>query len=166
MFALKKIIAVTIGLVIIFSFQLINEDNTSTKYKCMVQLTNYTGEGAYIAISLLGTDGQYLKTLRILGDEEEWYPDLTDWWSFHTGAKKPGLDAVTGATIGGGERSIFAIEIENDLLDAGNNIRFETAVEDQKYFKEDLQFPLTSENVNGKFEGTGYIRYVRMIPSN
>ena len=153
-------------LFIFFSFQLADKKNTSTKYKCMVQLTNYTGEGAYVAISLLDANDRYLKTLRILGDEEEWYPDLTDWWSFHTGAKKPNLDAITGATIAGGERSIFAIEIENDLLNAGNKIRFETAVEDQKYVKEDLQFPLTSENVNGKFEGVGYIRYVRMIPSN
>ncbi|MEO1259693.1 MAG: DUF2271 domain-containing protein [Bacteroidota bacterium] len=162
----KIALCLFICLFIFLSFRLANEKNISTKYKCMVQLVNYTGEGAYVAISLLDANDNYFKTLRILGDEEEWYPDLTDWWSYHTGAKKPSLDAVTGATLAGGERSVFVVEIENELLDAGHKIRFETAVEDQKYVKEDLQFPLTSENVNGKFEGTGYIRYVRIIPSN
>ena len=37
-------------------------------------------------------------------------------------------------------------------------------VEDQKYFTEDLQFELNSESVKGKFEGKGYIRYIKMMP--
>jgi hypothetical protein len=33
----------------------------------------------------------------------------------------------------------------------------------QKYFKEDLQFELNSESVKGKFDGKGYIRYIKMM---
>lgn len=131
----------------------------------MVQLVNYTGEGAYIVVSVLNKEGKYVKTLRVLGDDEEWYPDLTAWWSFYTDKDKPAIDGITGATIAGGERSIFVFEIENDLLDAGNKLRFETAVEDQKYEEEDVQLPLTTATLSGKFEGSGYIRYVRMIPN-
>ncbi len=166
MFNFKKYLIVFLIPALLFSFQKINNQKSVAKYKCMVQLTNYTGEGAYIVVSLLDGEGNYLQTLRVLGDDEEWYPDLTKWWRFHRDAQKPDIDGITSATIAGGERSVFVVEIDDALLDAGNQIRFETAVEDQKYHEQDLQFPLTAENVNGKFEGAGYIRYVRMIQNN
>ena len=135
----------------------------SSKYKCMIQMTNYTGEGAYIAISLLNPEGNYEKTLYVHGDDDESYFDITEWWSFH-GKKRPDIDAITGATISGGKRAITLLEIEDDKLDKGYKIRFETAVEDQEYYKDDVEFELTSETVKGKMEGKGFIRYIRMMP--
>jgi len=137
--------------------------NSATKVKCMVQLTNYSGEGAYLAVSVLDANKKYLKTLYVLGDDQEWYPDFDAWWPFFVSQGKPDIDAITGATISGGERSIFVLEIEEDLIDKGNLLRFETAVEDQKYHQEDLELPLNSENLKGSHNGSGYIRYVRMI---
>lgn len=134
----------------------------STRYKCLIQMKNYTGEGAYIAISLLDNKGQYEKTLYVHGDDEDWYYDITQWWSFY-GKKRTEIDAITGATISGGERAITIIELEDNKIDAGYRIRFETAVEDKEYFKDDVEFELTSENVDSKIEGKGFIRYVRMI---
>lgn len=134
----------------------------STRYKCLIQMTNYSGEGAYIAISLLDNKGDYVKTLYVHGDDEDWYYDITEWWNFY-GKKRPEIDAITGATISGGERAITFIQIENDKIDSGFKIRFETAVEDREYFEDDVEFELTSENINGKFEGKGFIRYIRMI---
>ncbi|MEM1121353.1 MAG: DUF2271 domain-containing protein [Bacteroidota bacterium] len=155
-----------LGLLILSSFVLKKDTiSTSSKYKCMVQLINYTGEGAYVIVSVLDKDGNYLKTLQILGDDAEWYPDLETWWSTYFGVVRPEVDGITGATIAGGERSLFVLEIEDDLLDKGNQLRFETAVEDQKYEEKDVQLPLTTATLSGKFEGSGYIRYVRMIPS-
>jgi hypothetical protein len=135
----------------------------SSRYKCMIQLTNYTGEGAYVVISLINPEGEYEKTLQVLGDDDEWYSDIKEWWKFH-GKVRVDIDAVTGATISGGERSISVIEIDNNKIDAGYKLRFETAVEDQEYFTKDLEFELTSETVKGKFEGIGFIRYIRMLP--
>jgi len=43
----------------------------------------------------------------------------------------------------------------------GYKLRFETAVEDQKYHVKDLEIPLTTEALSAKSDGTGYIRYVR-----
>ncbi len=136
----------------------------STKYKCMIQLTNYTGEGAYIVISLIDPDGAYEKTLYVIGDDNEWYNTVEQWWKFY-GKKRNNIDAITGATIAGGERTISVIDIEDSKIDAGYSIRFETAVEDQEYFVKDVEFPLTSETVAGKKEGSGFIRYVRMMPN-
>jgi len=136
----------------------------STKYKCMIQMTNYTGEAAYVVISLINPDGEYEKTLYVQGDDSEWYHDITDWWKFY-GKKRSNIDAITGATIAGGARTISVIDIEDSKIDAGYSIRFETAVEDQEYYTNDVEFPLTSETVKSKKEGSGFIRYVRMMPN-
>lgn len=144
----------------IFSF---TQQEPSTKYKCMIQLTNYNGEGAYIVVSLINPQGKYEKTLQVLGDDPEWYSDLPEWWKFY--GKRQTIDGITGATISGGERAIKVIEIEDSKLNKGYKIRFETAVEDQKYYVTDAEFELTSESVKSKVDGKGYIRYVRMMPN-
>ena len=137
----------------------------STKYKCMIQMKNYDGEGAYIAISLLDAKGAYIETLYMQGDDEEWYHDITEWWNFQ-GKVQQQIDGITGATISGGNRAISHIAIDNDKIDTGYKIRFETAVEDQEYYKDDVEFELTSATVKSKTEGKGFIRYIRMMPQN
>ncbi len=37
------------------------QNGGSTQYKCMVQMTNYVGEGAYIVVSLIDSKGKYEK---------------------------------------------------------------------------------------------------------
>ncbi|SDR76849.1 Predicted protein [Polaribacter sp. KT25b] len=160
----KKTILITSAFLIListlFSFKKFSE---SSPYKCMIQMKNYTGEGAYVVVSLLNPKGEYEKTLYVQGDDDEWYFDITEWWTFQ-GKKRADIDAITGATISGGQRTISVIRIDNDKLNKGYKIRFETAVEDQEYHKDDVEFDLTSENVKSKIEGKGFIRYVRMMP--
>lgn len=151
-------------LIVFILFGFSTKTETST-YKCMIQMKNYTGEGAYIVVSLLNPQGDYIKTLRVLGDDDEWYFDIEQWWQFQ-GKKRANLDAITGATISGGERSINSIDIENDKINAGYKLRFETAVEDQEYYADDIESELTSEALKSKIEGQGFIRYVRMMPQN
>ncbi|MEM6515765.1 MAG: DUF2271 domain-containing protein [Bacteroidota bacterium] len=135
----------------------------STNYKCMIQLVNYTGEKAYVIVSLISPEGSYEKTLYVHGKDDEWYHDIDEWWDFY-GKRRTNLDAISGATIGGGERSLNVLNIDDDKIDAGYKIRFETAVEDQEYHATDVEFELTSETVKSKQEGSGYIRYVRIMP--
>lgn len=135
----------------------------SSPYKCMIQMKNYTGEGAYVVISLLNSNGEYEETLYVQGDDDEWYFDITEWWNFQ-GKKRVDIDAITGATISSGERIINVIQIPDDKLNKGYKIRFETAVEDQGYHKDDVEFELTSSTIKSKVEGKGFIRYVRMMP--
>ncbi len=156
---MKKIITILVLSLGVMAFTTSNK----VKYKCMIQMKNYTGEGAYVAISLLNPEGVYEQTLYVQGDDEDWYHDITEWWQFH-GKARSDIDAITGATISGGNRAISIIEIPNDKLNQGYKIRFETAVEDQEYYKDDVEFELTSENVKSKIEGKGFIRYIRMIP--
>lgn len=129
----------------------------------MIQMKNYTGEGAYIVISLLNPEGKYEETLYVQGDDDEWYFDITEWWKFQ-GKKRTDIDAITGATISGGERKVSVISIPDDKLNTGYKLRFETAVEDQEYYKNDVEFDLNLENTKAKIEGKGFIRYIRMMP--
>lgn len=132
----------------------------TTKYKCLLQMTNYSGEGAYVVVSLINKAGGYEKTLRVLGSDREWYPDLKEWHKAYK--KKPqNISAITGASVSGGDRSTFTLELDKAKINAGYKLRFETAVEDKEYYVKDLEIPLTTESLAAKSEGTGYIRYVR-----
>ncbi|WP_010135547.1 DUF2271 domain-containing protein [Ochrovirga pacifica] len=147
------------------AFTTLKNEGSPKKYKCMVQLKNYEGEGAYVIVSVVDKNDTYLKTVHILGDDEKWYPDLKEWWSFFNKARPASIDAMTGATIAGGERSLFTFELDENDLKAGNKLRFETAVEHQEHHLKDIEVSLDANNLKNKFEGSGYIRYVRMIPT-
>lgn len=127
-------------------------------------MKNYSGEGAYVVISLLDAQGEYVETLYVQGDDSEWYHDITEWWGFY-GKKRNNIDAISGETLAGGERTISVINIDNAKIDAGYSLRFETAVEDQEYYSDDVRLELTRENISKKHEGNGFIRYIRMIPN-
>lgn len=131
--------------------------------KCMIQMTNYTGEGAYVIISLIDPEGAYEETLYVQGKDNEWYSEISEWWKFY-GKRRLDIDAIAGETIAGGERTISIIKIPSEKIDQGYSIRFETSVEDQEYYTDDVQFKLTSESMKSKVEGKGFIRYVRMMP--
>ncbi len=133
-----------------------------TRYRCLVQMINYSGEGAYVIVSLIDPEGRYENTLYILGDDDQWYHEIDEWWSYF-GKKKREVDGITGATLSGGARKVIAFDIEDAKMDKGYKIRFETSVEDQKYYPVDLEIPLTSEMPTTPLKGKGYIRYVRMM---
>lgn len=133
----------------------------SSKYKCMLQMNNYMGEGAYIVVSLINQNGEYEKTLYVMGDDKKWYKSLKEWNKFHA-QKAEDISAKTGASVTGGDRSVTTIEIENSKINKGYKLRFESAVEDQKYYVSDLEIPLTTEGLADKTDGKGYIKYVRL----
>ena len=135
--------------------------NTGTsKYKCMIQMTNYMGEGAYLVVSLVDAKDNYQKTLYVLGSDKKWYRNLKEWHKAF--AKKPtNISAITGASVTGGDRSVVVLELDNATINSNYKLRFETAVEDKPYYVKDLEIPLTTESLSAKSEGTGYIGYVR-----
>lgn len=145
-------------------FTAFRQQEPVTSYKCMVQMVNYTGEGAYVIVSLINPEGKYDKTLYILGDDAEWYHLIDEWWGYF-GKKKRNIDGITGPTVSGGERKVIAFDIENSKLDKGYKIRFETSVEDQEYHPKDLEIAASSSMPTKPVKGSGYVRYVRMMPN-
>ena len=135
--------------------------NAQDKYKCMVQMTNYNGEAAYMVVSLIDPQGNYQKTLYVFGDNGKYYDSLKNWFVFYQD-KKEKIDAVTGASSTQGDRKTITLNLNKNLLDQGYKIRFESAVEDQNYYTTDAEVPFSSESLKGKTEGSGYVRYIRL----
>jgi len=153
----------TVPVLILVALLLTAYSTADTKaVKCLIQMTNYTGEGAYVVVSLLNPAGEYEETLYVQGKDSEWYSEIPEWWKFY-GKYRPNIDAISGATISGGERTMTVLQIPADKIDKGYSLRFETSVEDQDYYRNDLEFPLTTDNLKSKKEGKGWIRYVRML---
>jgi len=132
-----------------------------TKYKCMIQMMNYNGEKAYVVISLINPDGNYEKTLYILGSSKRWYDSLKKWYQFYKKNDQK-LNAITGASVAGGDRNTTIFSIEDKYMGKGYKIRFESAVENQKYYEIDVEIPVNLENITSKTDGKGYIRYVKL----
>ena len=159
----KRLLLMVTLVVALFTVSFVAQQATAKKYKCLIQLTNYKGEGAYIVVSLINPQGKYEQTLQVLGDDPEWYDDLTEWWKFY--GKRQTIDGITGATISGGERAVKVLTLDESKFDKGYKIRFETAVEDEYYYAKDAEIDLKTENLNTKIDGKGYIRYVRLMPN-
>lgn len=153
-----------LSMLMIYGLMSFAQKSGSKKYKCMVQMTNYVGEEAYIVVSLVSPEGEYEKTIYMMAGGKKWYKDLKEWNKFNK-RNPANLSAITGASVAGGDRSIKVFEIENAKIDKGYTLRFEVAVEDKEYHVKDLEVPLTKANLSGKVDGDGYIRYVRLSPN-
>ncbi len=136
----------------------------TSSYKCMIQMNSYQGEKAYVIISLISPKGEYEKTLRVLGPDKQWFNTLKEWYKFQTKSKEK-ISAVTGASIGGGDRAVVTLSIDSKKLNAGYTLRFESAVEEKLYHTKDAEVPLTTAGMAAKTDGKGYIRYVRFSGS-
>lgn len=139
----------------------------------MVQMIEYRGEGAYFAISIINPQGNYIKTLYVMGNDKTWFSDMKGFWEYlkvndlYTDKIfYPMIDGISGATISGGERSIFQIQIPTDLINKGNRLRFETAVEDKGYYKDDVTIDLSTEAFLDSYNGNGYIQKVKFLLSD
>lgn len=153
----------TVALFAFFTFKIGDTVTEKRKFKCLVQLSNYEGEGAYVVVSLVNPQGEYEETLYMFGPEERWWEEFKIWWPFHQESGQD-LDGITGESIAGGERKITTLEIPKDKMDQGYTLRFESSVEDQDYFNKDIDLPLATSSMKKKVKGTGYIRYVRLLP--
>ncbi|MDO5511015.1 MAG: DUF2271 domain-containing protein [Weeksellaceae bacterium] len=164
---MKNILKYTLYLVLfigISSFTL-KSDAANKQYKVLVQMKNYSGEGAYIVVSVINDKNQYVKTLQLIGDDKQWFNTLKSWWAFHAKRKLSDIDAISGATVSGGERSTFTLNISEAWMNKGYKLRFETAVEEVNYYTSDVEIPLTTAGLSTRPEGKGFIRYVRLMPT-
>ena len=124
-------------------------------------MTNYKGLEAYVVVSLIDPQGNYEKTLYMMGPDKQWYNGFKEWDKAQK-KKKEKLDAITGASVAAGDRSITTFTIDESKMNKGYKLRFETAVEDQNYHVTDVEIPLTTTAVTQRTEGKGYIRYVKL----
>jgi hypothetical protein len=127
----------------------------------VVQMTNYDGKKAYLAIYLVNPEGRYQTTLWVSGKDRIYYSYLDRWWRYLARAPQQ-LDAITGASAGAGDRVSLKFDLKDEWLDAGYAIRIESSVEGLDTNREDALYPLSADKVGDRVEGTGYVRNVRI----
>lgn len=137
--------------------------NAQTRYKCMLQMKNYSGEGAYVVASIVDAKGKYIRTLSVMGDEGKWYQNLKQWYTAQRKLNEK-LDGITSASVSGGKREVFTIAIEEALMNKGNKIRFESVVEHGNYIPVELEIPLSSNEIQNKVDAIekGYLRFAKL----
>lgn len=108
------------------------------------QLKSYGGNGAYLAIYVTDAAGQYQKTLWISGKKAKYYKNLRD-WARGSGLKSAEFDGVSGASVGNGRALKVTVELADALIDAGYEIRVDTAVEDGRDNPADVRAALTTD---------------------
>lgn len=121
------------------------------------EMAEYKGDGAYLALYLTDTHGTYQKTLWVAGKKPKYYKHLRD-WSRGSGMKKSEYDGMTGASVLNGRTLKVTAEVPDAMLDAGYQIRIDSAVEDQKDLRAEVMVPLTTEGAGKPVAGQGYVK--------
>ena len=124
-----------------------------------VQLTNYGGDGAYLAAYLTDAKGAYVRTLWVSGGKAKYHKHLSDWSRLSTGDAKR-LDGVTGASVGAGRTLKVSADLADALIDAGYEIRIDAAAEDMRDSPSEVRLPLTTANIGKPLAGKQYIQSV------
>ncbi len=117
-------------------------------------LTNYGGDGAYLAIYLTDASGAYVGSLWMAGGRSKYYRHLSDWYAATRGDASQ-VDGITGASVGAGQRLELSVDLADALFDAGYTLHVDAAVEDMRESPNEISLPLTS--AGGSAEGRRYI---------
>jgi hypothetical protein len=120
------------------------------------QLKNYNGNDAYLAFYVTDANGKYQKTLWVAGKKAKYYRHLSD-WAHGSGLNPSEFDGVSGASVGSGRTLKVSVELADTLIDAGYQIRVDSAVESQRESRSDIAVPLTTQGAGKPSPGNGYI---------
>lgn len=121
------------------------------------ELNGYQGDGAYVAIYLTDANGSYQETLWVAGGKAKYYKHLRD-WARGSGLKASEYDGKTGASLASSKTLITTIEVPDNWLDAGYQLRIDTAVEDLRENRAEVIVPFTSTDAGQTTLGKGYVK--------
>lgn len=117
-------------------------------------LKPYGGDGAYLAIYITDPQGKLHKTVRIAGGKAKYYRHLSAWSRLSGGR----IDGTTGASVGSGQSLSVSVEIADALIDAGYQIRVDSAVENENDVPGDAVAPLTMSGAGKPVAGRGHVK--------
>lgn len=120
------------------------------------QLQNYGGNGAYLALYLTDAAGKYVKTLWVAGKKAKYYKHMSA-WARGSGLNAREFDGVSGASVGSGKSLKVTVELADTLIDAGYEIRIDSAVEDGRDYPVEARVALTRAGAGKPVKGRGYI---------
>ena len=123
------------------------------------QMASYGGDGAYLAIYLTDRNGAYQRTLWVAAPKTKYWRHLGNWYRATGGKAK--VDGISGASVGAGKTLRVTVDVADALIDAGHEIRIDTAVENMKDNPSDVTVPLTAAGAGKPAAGRGYVKSFR-----
>lgn len=123
-------------------------------------LTQYGGQGAYLAIYLTDTSGAYAGSLWMAGGKTKYYKHLSD-WSRLTGGNSAEVQGITGASVGAGRSLEISVDLSDALFDAGYTLHIDAAAEDMRDSPSEIALPLTTAGAGKSTKGRRYISNFR-----
>ena len=121
-----------------------------------VNMADYGGRGAYLAVYVTDASGAYAGSLWMAGGKSKYYRHLTDWSRF-TGGDVAEVDGITGASVGSGRTLEVSMDLADALFDAGYTLHVDAAAENMRESPSDIAVPITSAGANKPVRGRRYI---------
>ena len=149
--------ATALGLAAVLAMPVAAEAKTVTLTTTMA---TYSGNGAYLAIYLTDAQGRFHSTLHLAAPKAKYHRHLRD-WARGSAAAKQCIDGLTGASVGSGKTHKVSVAIADALLDAGYQVRIDSAVEDGRDNAADVVAPLSSAGAAKPVAGKGYVKSFR-----
>ncbi|MGV8954131.1 MAG: DUF2271 domain-containing protein [Cypionkella sp.] len=119
-------------------------------------LTNYGGNGAYLAFYLTDSAGAYAGSLWMAGGRTNYYRHLGDWMRM-TGGNPAEVAGITGASVGSGRSLTVSLDLADKLFDAGYTLHIDAAAENMRESPSEIKVPLTTKNAGKAVKGRRYI---------
>jgi hypothetical protein len=121
------------------------------------KLTNYGGDGAYLAFYVTDSKGAYVGSLWMAGGKSKYYQHLTDWYRA-TGGDTAQVNGITGASVGAGRTLNVTLDLADALFDAGYTLHIDASVENMRDSPNEVSVPLTQDGAGKATSGRRYIQ--------
>jgi hypothetical protein len=118
-------------------------------------LSNYGGDGAYLALYVTDAKGAYVGSLWMAGGKSKYYEHLTGWYRA-TGGNLAEINGITGASVGAGRTLEITLDLADALFDAGYTLHIDAAVEDMRDSPKEVAVPLTKNGAKTPVRGRRY----------
>lgn len=120
------------------------------------RLTNYGGDGAYLALYVTDPTGAYAGSLWMAGGKSKYYKHMTDWFRATDGDTAQ-VNGITGASVGAGRTLEITLDLADALFDAGYTLHIDAAVENMRDSPNEIAVPLTAAGAGTAVSGRRYV---------
>jgi hypothetical protein len=122
----------------------------AARVRLRATMEHFGGNPAFLAIYVADAKGRYVTTVQIYGDKAQYYYHLPRWFR-GVGPQAAPLDGVTGASVGSGSTLDVSVDIADALIDAGYELRVDSAVEKLADEPAEIVLPLSRTATNVDF---------------
>jgi hypothetical protein len=119
-------------------------------------MEHYSASPAYLAVYVTDGTGKFVTTVQVFGDKVQYYPHLPRFMR-GVGPLAVPLDGITGASVGAGRRLDVSVDIDDALIDAGYQLRVDSAVERLADEPAEIVLPLAHSATGQPATGRGLI---------